>query len=110
MGLNRDLFLRQPLELWPILSIAAVSTFLWGTLIEFLARWRGVAPARRVSLMLMGTLKNYGLAGGLALSLFDRKTAVPAAVSTVFMITYIIWLGIKAKRGLKQQMFIIKGE
>lgn len=99
VGLNRDLFLRQPWELWPILAIATVSTFLWGTLIEFLARWRGVAPTRRVSLTLMGTLKNYGLAGGLALSLFDRKTAVPAAVSTVFMITYIIWLGIKARKG-----------
>ena len=38
------------------------------------------------SLVLLGTLKNYGLAGGLALALFSKKTSVPATVSAVFMI------------------------
>jgi BASS family bile acid:Na+ symporter len=49
------------------------------------------------SLLLPGTLKNYGLAGGLALALFSKKTSVPAAVSTVFMIVYILWLELKLK-------------
>jgi len=49
------------------------------------------------SLVLPGTLKNYGLAGGLALALFSKKTSVPATVSAVFMIVYIIWLELKLK-------------
>jgi bile acid:Na+ symporter, BASS family len=48
--------------------------------------------------VLLGTLKNYGLAGGLALSFFDTKTALPSTVSVVFMIIYIIWLEFKKIR------------
>ena len=47
--------------------------------------------------VLLGTLKNYGLAGGLALALFSKKTSVPATVSAVFMVVYIIWLELKLK-------------
>jgi BASS family bile acid:Na+ symporter len=47
------------------------------------------------SLVLLGTLKNYGLAGGLALAIFSKRTALPATVSVIFMIVYIIWLGYK---------------
>ena len=49
------------------------------------------------SLVLLGTIKNYGLAGGLALTLFSKDTAVPATVSTIFMTVYILWLGFKSK-------------
>jgi BASS family bile acid:Na+ symporter len=49
-------------------------------------------------LVLLGSLKNYGLAGRLALTLFSRKTFVPATVSAAFMIVYIIWLELKLRR------------
>lgn len=49
-------------------------------------------------LVLLGTLKNFGLAGGLALTLSSRQSAMPATVSSVFMIVYIIYLDIMAKR------------
>ena len=49
------------------------------------------------SLVLLGTLKNYGIAGGLALTLFSQETALPATVSSVFMIVYIIWLNFKKR-------------
>ena len=49
---------------------------------------------RRVPL---GTLKNHALAGGLTLALFSKKTSVPATVSAVFMIVYILWLKLKLK-------------
>ena len=35
------------------------------------------------------------LGGGIALGLFGKQTALPATVSTVFMIVYIIWLSVK---------------
>jgi hypothetical protein len=33
----------------------------------------------------------------LALALFSKQTAVPATVSVIFMIVYIIWLGYKRR-------------
>jgi BASS family bile acid:Na+ symporter len=97
VGLNRQLFLHQPLSLLPVVFIAVCSTFIWGEIIERLCRWRGIEQPLTISLVLLGTLKNYGLSGGLALTLFSTQTSVPSAVSTVFMIIYIIWLNAKRK-------------
>ncbi len=97
VGLNRDVFLNQPASLMPVALIALASTFLLGWGIERLGRFFQVRPQALISLVLLGTLKNYGLAGGLALALFSKETAVPATVSTVFMIVYIIWLGFKSR-------------
>jgi BASS family bile acid:Na+ symporter len=98
VGLNRDLFLHQPLTLAPVMMIAVASTFVLGAVIEGLGRLLHIDSPTVVSLVLLGTLKNYALAGGLALTLFDKYTAIPAAMSTVFMIVYIVWLGFKKSR------------
>ncbi len=97
VGLNREVFLSQPVSLIPVAFIAVASTFLLGWGIEGLGGVFRVRPEALISLVLLGTLKNYGLAGGLALALFSEETAVPATVSTVFMVVYIIWLGFKRR-------------
>ncbi|MBP1713898.1 MAG: hypothetical protein H6Q42_2101, partial [Deltaproteobacteria bacterium] len=93
VGLNRNLFLSQPLLIAPVAFIAMASTFLLGFGIERFGRLLRVDKEKMISLVLLGTHKNTGLAAGLALSLFSDKTALPATVSTIFMIVYIIWLG-----------------
>ncbi len=98
VGLNRRLFLEHPAALLPVVIIAVATTFIWGELLAWLCRRQRVSLPRTTSLVLLGTLKNYGLAGGLALTLFTPRTSLPAAVSTVFMIVYIIWLNIKWQR------------
>jgi len=65
--------------------------------IEGMGKVTHVLPKTLVSLLLLGTLKNYGLAGGLALTLFSKETSVPATVSSVFMIVYIVWLEFKRR-------------
>jgi len=97
VGLNRDLILGQPLSLLPVILIALASTFLLGWAIEKIGVVLHLSPKVLTSLVLLGTLKNYGLAGGLALALFSKKTSVPATVSAVFMIVYIIWLELKLR-------------
>jgi BASS family bile acid:Na+ symporter len=97
VGLNRAIFLGQPLSLIPVALIAFASTFLLGFAIEKLAGMLRIESETITSLVLLGTLKNYGLAGGLALALFSKRTAVPATVSVIFMIVYIIWLGFKRR-------------
>ncbi len=97
VGLNREVILQQPLFLLPIGFIAVASTFLLGWGIEGAGRVFGVPRQRVTSLVLLGTLKNYGLAAGLALTLFSKESALPATVSAVFMIVYIIWLEFKSR-------------
>ncbi len=64
VGLNRDMFLQQPLTLVPVVVIALASTFLLGWLIEQVGRWLHIDRPTLTSLVLLGTLKNYGIAGG----------------------------------------------
>jgi predicted Na+-dependent transporter len=92
VGLNRDLFLGQPLALLSPIAIALISTFVLGEIISRIARLAGLRRDLTISLVLLGTLKNAALAGGLALNLFDQQTAVPATVCAIFLIIYFIWL------------------
>jgi BASS family bile acid:Na+ symporter len=98
VGLNRETILSHPLSLLPAALIAVATTFFLGWIIERIGKYFRVEPKTLVSLVLLGTLKNYGLAGGMALALFSEKTSVPATVSSVFMIVYIIWLESKKRR------------
>jgi BASS family bile acid:Na+ symporter len=98
VGLNQELFLQRPLTLVPVAVIALISTFLLGAVIDRVGRSRGIDRSTLTSLVLLGTLKNYGIAGGLALALFSKTTAIPASVSSIFMIVYIIWLDLQKRR------------
>jgi BASS family bile acid:Na+ symporter len=92
VGLNSSVFLSMRPALLAVAVIALATNFLLGFLIELTGRFFKVALPARTSLVLLGTLKNQGMAGGLALTLFGREAAIPAAVCTASMILYIIWL------------------
>ena len=93
VGMNREMFLHDPLALAPTAIIVIASTFVLGWLIEIVCKRILQIPDGTVtSLVLLGTLKNYGIAGGLALALFGKEAASPSTVSSIFMIIYIIWL------------------
>ena len=100
IGLNRETIFREPLMLLSVAAILFVSTFLLGFLIELIGRLVKINNKDLVSLVLLGTMKNQGIAGGLAISLFTRESALPASVSSVCMILFFIWLDIK-RRGRK---------
>ncbi len=92
IGLNRDIILGRTSTLLPIASIAVISMFILGFLIDWVLGLFHIPKETRTSLVLLGTLKNQGMAGGFALTLFSQEAALPAAVSTIVMIAYIIWL------------------
>ena len=73
------------------------STFLRGWGIEKAGTLLHLPEKVLTSLVLLGTLKDDGRVGGLALALFSKKTSVPATVLAVFMIVYTIWLELKLK-------------
>jgi BASS family bile acid:Na+ symporter len=98
VGLNRELFLHNPASLITPVLIALITTFGLGWAIWWVARVLGVGQETTISLIMLGTLKNAALAGGLALSLFNKQTAVPATVCAIFLIVYFIWLSFWLER------------
>jgi BASS family bile acid:Na+ symporter len=101
VGLNRELFLRDPATLLAPMVIALVCTFGLGWAISGVARLFGLGREITISLVMLVTLKNSALAGGLALSLFNKQTAVPATVCAIFLIVYFIWLSFWQERSRK---------
>ena len=97
IGLNRQLFFDRPGALVLPAGIALASTFLLGWAIEKIGRWRGTDSQTITTMVLLGTHKNTGLAAGLALSLFSEKTAVPATITTIFMLVYMIRLSLRKR-------------
>ncbi|MBW2559848.1 MAG: hypothetical protein JRE40_03215 [Deltaproteobacteria bacterium] len=97
VGLNQDVFTRQPLRLLPVVAIAIGSMFVLGLLIEWTGKLLRINPQTTISLVLLGTIKNYGLAAGIALTLFSKESALPATVSTIFMFVYVIWMDFKQR-------------
>jgi bile acid:Na+ symporter, BASS family len=97
IALNRNLIFSQTMLLLPILSISIVTMFILGFLIDWVTNLLHIPKETRTSLVLLGTLKNQGLAGGLALTLFSQEAALPSAISTMVMIIYVIWLDFKKR-------------
>jgi BASS family bile acid:Na+ symporter len=98
VGLNQSAFLEHPLKLLPSVAAAFISTFVVGYLVNRIARFSGVDKASRISLILSGTRKNYGMAAAIALALFSPRAAVPAAVAMAVAIGHFIWLTFWVRR------------
>ncbi len=92
IGVNRDLIFGEPSVIVPVAIVVFAGTFILGFLIEKICRLLKIDKKNIVSLVLLGTMKNQGIAGGLALPLFPKEAALPSAVYSIFMITYFIWL------------------
>ncbi|MEE9913744.1 MAG: hypothetical protein K4571_18695 [Deltaproteobacteria bacterium] len=98
IGVNRDLMFNQPLLIAPLALVAVATTFVLGYGVDQIITLAGVAEKNRISLVLLGTLKNQGIAGGLAIALFEKEAALPSAVYSVVMILYILWLDLRRRR------------
>ncbi len=98
VAINQQVFTSHPESLLPIAAISFASTFLLGRIIEIIAGKLHLERGTIVSIVLLGTLKNYGLSGGLTLSFFDQRAAIPSTVSVVTMILYIVWLEFRKRR------------
>jgi bile acid:Na+ symporter, BASS family len=92
VGLNRNIFLQEPSVLVLTAFIAFMSTFFFGWLIEYTGKMLKIERRVLTSIILLGTCKNYGLAGGLSLVFFNPETAIPSTVASVVGIVYIIYM------------------
>ena len=92
IGVNRDLILSNPFTVFSVAVISFCTTFVLGSVIQRICAFCRIDKKNMVSLLLLGTLKNQGIAGGLAISLFEKEAAIPSAIYSIFMIIYIMWL------------------
>ena len=99
IGVNRDLIFSRPLTIVPIAGVAFATTFVLGWAIQKTGVLFKVDKKNIISLVLQGTLKNQGIAGGLAIALFEKEAALPSAIYSIFMILYIMWLDWRQQKG-----------
>ncbi|HOU51385.1 MAG: hypothetical protein KBG22_12090 [Smithella sp.] len=97
IGVNRDLIFSRPMALIPLAATVFCATFVLGWIIQKSGEILKIEKSNLISLVLQGTLKNQGIAGGLAIALFEKETALPSAVYSVFMILYVMWLDWRKK-------------
>lgn len=98
VGLNRDAFFGDYGTLIRIIIVAFAVSFLLGFVLDFGTRLFRVDRETKISLMLMGTTKNYSLASGILLALFDERAALPSSVCAVFGILHFVWLGFRFRK------------
>jgi BASS family bile acid:Na+ symporter len=98
IGLNRQVFFGQFETLIRIIIIAFTVTFVLGYAIQLTAKMLHISQATGISLILIGTLKHYSLAGVIGLTLLSEKTAIPGAVCIVFAVLHMVSLGFRFKK------------
>lgn len=94
---SRYLTFNRPLDILFIAVIAVASTFVLGYAIEKICAFYRVSREKTISFILLGTLKNYVLAGGIALSVFNKKSALPAIAFIFVTFIYELWLKYRIK-------------
>jgi len=89
---TRYMVIHRPLDVVFMFVIAVFSTFLLRFIINLIGNYYGASKGKISALVLLGTMKNYGLAGAIALNVFNKQAALPALVFSVVMFIYTIWL------------------
>jgi BASS family bile acid:Na+ symporter len=97
ISVNHGLIFGRSTTLLTVAFISIVTTAVLGFLIDWVCALFHIPRETRMSLVLLGTLKNQALAGGLALTLFAYEASLPAAVSSMIMVVYVIWLDFKKR-------------
>ena len=97
IGLNHNIILNRSTTLLTVAFISIITMFILGFLIDWVCSLFHIPREIRTSLVLLGTLKNQALAGGLALTLFAQEASLPAAASSMIMVVYFIWLDFKKR-------------
>jgi BASS family bile acid:Na+ symporter len=98
IGLNRQLFFAPTDVLSVVFIIAGVTSFGLGHVINFIGKKLGVERSKRISLVVIGTKKNTGLASAVAFAFLGPMAAFPAAVYAMFEILTIVWWGFFFKK------------
>ncbi|MDQ1280260.1 MAG: bile acid:Na+ symporter, family [Thermoproteota archaeon] len=93
ISLNRQTFLSDFDALIRTGVIAVITSFLLAYFLEIGAKALRLKYETTISVILLGTIKNYSMAGGILLSLFSERSTIPPAICVFFGIFLVVWLG-----------------
>ncbi len=94
---SRNLLMNWSSDLFIIASIALISTFFFAFAIRKIGIYFHSHEDEITSFLLLGTMKDCGLAGGIALILFNQEVALPSLIFAIFTFIYMNWLKYKVK-------------
>ncbi|OGP91018.1 MAG: hypothetical protein A2031_10215 [Deltaproteobacteria bacterium RBG_19FT_COMBO_43_11] len=103
---NRDILIDWSSDLSSIAIIAFAIIFLAAFAILKAGKFSHTAENKITSFLLLGTMKNYALAGGITLIIFDRQAALPALIFAAVNFIYVNWL--KYKKQIIDESIITK--
>ena len=103
IALNRDLILSEFNSVISSALILFVAIFMSGTIFMILSRNKKNRQTV-ISKNLMLTIKSSGFAIATTLILFDQRSAIPAAVMSIFVLLYLIMLNIIYSRKNKDNL------
>ena len=98
IGLNRSVFFNELEILGKISIICFVTIIGLGLLYEFITKRLKINPKLSSSIILLGTIKNGGFAVATSLALFGDRASLPGAISSVFLIIFLLYLSFKARK------------
>ncbi len=98
IALNRDLLLSNPSILARSSLIAFIPIFGLGFFLQALLPKTGMAAENLSSHILFATVKNGGFAAATSLALFGENASLPGAITSVFIVIYLITLTFRAKK------------
>jgi BASS family bile acid:Na+ symporter len=105
---SRNLLMHWTSDLFIITSIAFVSTFFFAFAIRIIGIYFHKNENKITSFLLMGTMKDCGLAGGIALILFNQEVALPSLIFAIFTLIHINWLKYKMRHNISDYNIIKK--
>jgi BASS family bile acid:Na+ symporter len=92
VALNKDIIINNTNTVISSFFILFVGIFLTGTVFLYVNR-KSKNPEKIISKNLMLTVKSSGFAVATILALFDKSSAIPAAVLSIMVLLYIITMG-----------------
>ncbi|MFC1873704.1 hypothetical protein ACFLYX_00190 [Chloroflexota bacterium] len=98
IGLNRQAFFGEYDILLKLAIIAIVTSFGLSYAIELISKAFHVRQETFISLILVGVMKNFGLASGILLALFSERATIPTSIMVVFFLFRTLWLGFHFKK------------
>lgn len=98
IGVNRQAFFGQFDVLLKLIIIGITVSFVLSYAIELIARAFHAKQATIISLILVGAMKNFGLASGILLALFSERATIPSSIFITFGLLRTLWLGFHFKK------------
>lgn len=99
--LNRDVFFKDFKLLGIISLISVVSIFGLWIFTNFILKKLKFDNRIIKSLILAAAIKNSGFASATALSLFGEKASLPGAIFSIFLVIFLIVIGLPLKKAVK---------